>query len=255
MTEHFAAPAGPALLAIIFFTHYVLPLASIRLRPRVGRPTTTQRISAQRSAKQAAPPTASLAPGGMMMHALACWAATMASPNPSGLSLDVDWGQFLARSDMTSSWSRHSPSAGSWSHPPPLTYNLAGFLGNGNVGAMVQATSGGSIVLVLGRTDVYDRRVPGSPFATGKLLCDVVSQVLQIHARIATSGFHRPERRRHSGQAPHRQPHAAHCWACARRTQPRAAARRRGDRRAQHHARQHQHQAADLRRRHRSVRQ
>jgi hypothetical protein len=38
---------------------------------------------------------------------------------------------------------------------------------------MVQATSNGSVVLVLGRTDVYDRRIPGSPFATGKLLCDV----------------------------------------------------------------------------------
>jgi hypothetical protein len=38
---------------------------------------------------------------------------------------------------------------------------------------MVQATANGSITLVLGRTDVYDRRLPGSKFATGDLLCDV----------------------------------------------------------------------------------
>ena len=69
-------------------------------------------------------------------------------------------------------------------------------MGNGNLGAMVQATPNGSIVLVLGRTDAYDRRVPASQYAVGQLLCDVaklpignltlltVGDVLSVNSRV-----------------------------------------------------------------------
>ena len=88
-------------------------------------------------------------------------------------AMDVEWPSFLARSDMTSRWSRPSADA-AWVEPgPPFSYDKAGFMGNGNLGAMVQATENGSVVLVLGRTDAYDRRVPGSQHAVGQILCDV----------------------------------------------------------------------------------
>jgi hypothetical protein len=95
------------------------------------------------------------------------------APPPAAPSFNARWEPFLARSDVTSAWSR--PAAdGAWVEPgPPFSYDTAAFLGNGNVGAMVQATPNGSVTLVLGRTDVYDRRVPGSPFAVDSLLCDV----------------------------------------------------------------------------------
>eukprot|EP00035_Acanthoeca_spectabilis_P002600 m.88540 g.88540 ORF g.88540 m.88540 type:complete len:961 (+) comp11655_c0_seq1:149-3031(+) len=87
---------------------------------------------------------------------------------------NVDWASFLARSDLTSEWQRSPQNASLWVLPGlPLTYDTAGFTGNGNVGVLVQATVHGSVTLVLGRTDVYDRRVPGSKYATGELLCDV----------------------------------------------------------------------------------
>jgi hypothetical protein len=61
-------------------------------------------------------------------------------------TFDVDWGAFLSRADMTSVWTRDSQwsSTSSWVLPgPPLSYNLAAFGGNGNVGYMVQATENG----------------------------------------------------------------------------------------------------------------
>ena len=65
-------------------------------------------------------------------------------------AMDVEWPSFLARSDMTSRWSRPSADA-AWVEPgPPFSYDKAGFMGNGNLGAMVQATENGSVVLVLG---------------------------------------------------------------------------------------------------------
>jgi hypothetical protein len=43
--------------------------------------------------------------------------------------LDVDWPSFLGRSDIESSWSRSSASA-TWDKPgPPLSYDVAGFIG------------------------------------------------------------------------------------------------------------------------------
>lgn len=96
-------------------------------------------------------------------------------PPHLGVDFQVSWPQFLARSDLTSAWTRTTgPNRSGWVSPgPPFSYDTAGFLGNGNLGVLVQADGNGSITLVLGRTDVYDRRVPGSPFATGELLCDV----------------------------------------------------------------------------------
>ena len=96
------------------------------------------------------------------------------APDPAAdIAFAVNWPEFLGRSDVTSRWSRPSPDE-PWAAPgPPFSYDTAAFLGNGNVGAMVQATPDGSVALVLGRTDAYDRRVPGSPFAVDDLLCDV----------------------------------------------------------------------------------
>lgn len=99
--------------------------------------------------------------------------ASSSSPPAPLRDEEVQWPTFLGRSDLTSLWQRPAASS-NWTEPgPPVSYDLANFFGNGNVGAMVQATGEGSVSLVLGRTDAYDRRIPGSPFATGSLLCDV----------------------------------------------------------------------------------
>eukprot|EP01050_Picozoa_sp_SAG11_P040196 SAG11_NODE_17343_length_521_cov_0.981043_1_plen_108_part_01 len=96
-----------------------------------------------------------------------------ASSPPRAPLREVQWPTFLGQSDLTSLWQRPAASS-NWTEPgPPVSYDLSNFFGNGNVGAMVQATGDGSVSLVLGRTDAYDRRIPGSPFATGSLLCDV----------------------------------------------------------------------------------
>ena len=84
----------------------------------------------------------------MLAAALATAALPWAAASPPALS--YSWATFLARADVSSSWSRPSGSA-AWALPgPPLTYDTAAFLGNGNVGAMLQATANGSVTLVLG---------------------------------------------------------------------------------------------------------
>lgn len=113
-------------------------------------------------------PWAAVAAAGASATAAATAATATAPP-----ALTVKWPAFLGRADVTSSWSRPSAAA-AWEMPaPPFTYDTAAFLGNGNVGAMVQASPDGSVTMVLGRTDAYDRRVPGSRFAVDDLLCDV----------------------------------------------------------------------------------
>ena len=74
-------------------------------------------------------------------------------------SLEVDWGNFLARADPTFHWnsSHHD-------RPPSKWYESA-FIGNGALGLMVRATVNTStgqadgLRIDVGRTDVYDDRV------------------------------------------------------------------------------------------------
>ena len=111
--------------------------------------------------------------GRELLLAALCAVGAGTDADAAAPQLGVDWSSFLSRSDLIAEWSRASADA-AWDRSPPYTYDLAAFIGNGNVGAMVQAEpQNGSVTLVLGRTDVFDRRTFGTAFAVDKILCDV----------------------------------------------------------------------------------
>ena len=74
--------------------------------------------------------------------------------NATDVCLDVDWAAFLARSDLV--WTDITK-ASVWSQ--------SGFVGNGNLGAMLFAETPQALRVDISRTDVYDTRVGHSKYS------------------------------------------------------------------------------------------